>query len=153
MNVMYILSDIEKLIIIAERDYVTTLEKINYVNEKLKKSNLKTIQKSQYYKIRGELSNKTNQRASSIASNLLYNLVNEHDTLIEDRKHYREMLDSAIKDSKWNAALNIKKEQIDLGQRISSISESIHYIMKETLESDNFENLKLDYLFKSESFH
>jgi len=133
------LDDIEKNIVIAERDYRTVKEKLNYVNLRLgyqviKEGELftmnptKLITKSSYYYKLNIMNTKVKERATSITRGRLANLVNEHDRLQDDRIDIREMLNKAKGDSKFQACARFKILQIELGQRIASLEETIYHL-------------------------
>ena len=71
---------------------------------------------------------KVKERAKTISRGRLTKLVNEHDTLLQDRIEVKEMMDKAIADSKWMAAGRFKIIQLQIGQRLASLSESIYYL-------------------------
>lgn len=134
------LDEIEKNIVIAERDYRTTLEKLDYVNfrmgyhtmnseEKITVTNpTKLITKSSYYYKLNIMNTKVKERATSITRGRLANLVNEHDRLLDDRIDIRELLNKAKSKSKFQACARFKILQIELGQRIASLEETIYHL-------------------------
>jgi len=135
------LDDIERNIVIAERDYRTTQEKLNYVNlrmgyqvinkgskQLLVKNPTKLITKSSYYYKLNIMNTKVKERATTITRGRLANLVNEHDRLIDDRIDIREMLNKAKADNKFQACARFKILQIELGQRIASLEETIYHL-------------------------
>jgi len=134
-----ILDDIEKNINIAESDYRTTKEKLNYVNlrmgyqtinegQLITKNPTKLITKSTYYYKLGHMNNRVKQRATSITRSRLANLVNEHDRLKDHRIDIREMLNKAKAAEKFQACARFKILQIELGQRIASLEETIYHL-------------------------
>lgn len=135
------LDDIERNIIVAERDYRTTQEKLNYVNLRMgyqviqkgtqtliTKNPTKLITKSSYYYKLNIMNTKVKERATSITRGRLANLVNEHDRLQDDRIDVRELLNRAKGESKFQACARFKILQIELGQRIASLEETIYYL-------------------------
>ena len=135
------LDDIEKNIVIAERDYRTTQEKLDYVNFRmgyqvvnndstklLTKNPTKLITKSSYYYRLNLMNAKVKERATSITRGRLANLVNEHDRLLDDRVDIRELLNKAKAESKFQACARFKILQIELGQRIASLEETIYHL-------------------------
>ena len=101
------LNELEKVILIAERDYRAIDDKIKFVNLRMKyirfdkanptepiisyKCKKLLIKKDTYYRKLGEMETKSKVRAQHIIRNLLPELINEHDMLIEDRKELHEM--------------------------------------------------------------
>lgn len=138
------LNELEKFILIAERDYRSIEDKLNYVNLRMHYCRIKEnkeivvnvgcqkliIKKNTYYRKVGELETKAKSRAHAITKSLLPDLVNEHDTLIEDRKDIREMIVDAKKSDKHMAAARLKRDQIDLGQRIFAVKQNIAILME-----------------------
>ena len=135
------LDDIEKNIVIAERDYRTTQEKLDYVNfrmgyhimdnesQKFLVTNpTKLITKSSYYYKLNIMNSKVKERATSITRGRLANLVNEHDRLLDDRVDIRELLNKAKSESKFQACARFKILQIELGQRLASLEETIYHL-------------------------
>ncbi len=135
------LDDIEKNIVVAERDYRTTQEKLDYVNLRMGyqyvnegsnqiiiKNPTKLITKSSYYYKLTIMNSKVKERATSITRGRLANLVNEHDRLHDDRIDVREMLNKAKSESKFQACARFKILQIELGQRIASLEETIYHL-------------------------
>lgn len=142
------LNYIEECILVAEKDYRTTDEKVNYVNLRLKRSIIvledkkpkvvrnklnkeKPISTSYYYKLLGGMVTKTNDRGYQISKMYLTDLINEHDTLIQDRKEMREIIQKAQELEKMQTVVMAKREQIDLGRRIMSVKELIKVHMEE----------------------
>ena len=142
------LNYIEEYILVAEKDYSTTTDKLNYVNLKLKRYKLvmeggvqkvvrnklnqeKPISTSYYYQKVGEITKKTRDRGQLISKTYLTDLINEHDTLIADRKELREIIQKAQKLEKMQTVVIAKREQIDLGRRILSVKELIKVHMEE----------------------
>lgn len=136
-----ILDDIEKNINIAESDYRTTKEKLNYVNlrmgyqvinpgskQLLVKNPTKLITKSTYYYKLAHMNNRVKERATSITRSRLVNLVNEHDRLKDHRIDVREMLNKAKAAEKFQACARFKILQIEIGQRIASLEETIYHL-------------------------
>lgn len=144
------LNDVEKFILIAERDYRSIQDKLNYVNLRMHYSRIieggeivvnvncqkLLIKKNVYYRKVGELETKAKVRAHAITRSLLPDLVNEHDTLKEDRKDIREMIVEAKAADNHMAAARLKRDQIDLGQRIFAVKENITRLM----EKGNIDN-------------
>lgn len=138
------LNDLEKIILVAEKDYRTTESKLNYVNLKMGFIKInsdreitirpncknKLIQDRTYYRKVGELQTKTKVRANQIMRGMLTELVNEHDTLIEDRKEVRDMMASAMTSEKHMAAARLKITQVELGQRIFAVKQNIATLME-----------------------
>jgi len=135
------LDDVEKNIVIAERDYRSTKEKLNYVNLRMgyqyinkgsseihTRNPTKLITKSSYYYKLNIMNTKVKERATTITRGRLTNLVNEHDRLQDDRIDIREMLNKAKADSKFQACARFKILQIEIGQRIASLEETIYYL-------------------------
>jgi len=143
------LNYIEECILVAEKDYRTTDDKINYVNLRLKRIKIKRgqdgetiveknkinpekpISVSLYYKKLGEMTKKTRERGQQISKMYLTDLINEHDTLIQDRKEMREIIQKAQELEKIQTVVMAKREQIDLGRRILSVKELIKVHMEE----------------------
>ena len=140
------LSDVEKCILVADRDFRSTQDKLDYVNTKLhyakpneKESELqqkvilepfpgcknKIIKRDRFYRLLGNMNKKARERGHEIRKNMLPDLVNECDTLIEDRKDVRDLLGKAILDKKLATAERLKRLQIDLGRRILAIKEQV----------------------------
>lgn len=152
------LDDIEKNIIVAERDYRTTQEKLDYVNLQIgyqfinkdsKKIEIrnptKLITKSSYYYKLTIMNTKVKERATSITRGRLGNLVNEHDRLLDDRIDIREMLNKAKAESRWQACARFKILQIELGQRIASLEETIYHLTTDgKYHIDEMEFTKVD---------
>lgn len=139
------LNELEKVILIAERDYRAIDDKLKYVNLRMKfirfdkGSNeqiinhgckLKVIKSSKYYRKLGELETKAKIRAQTIVKTLLPSLVNEHDMLIEDRKELHEMQGDAKRAEKYMAATRLKLAQIETGRRIFVIKQNIATLME-----------------------
>jgi len=134
------LDEIEKNIVIAERDYRTTQEKLDYVNFRMNYQTIsstdkitvtnptKLITKSSYYYKLNIMNTKVKERATTITRGRLANLVNEHDRLRDDRIDVREMLNKAKLESKFQACARFKILQIELGQRIASLEETIYHL-------------------------
>lgn len=133
------LDDVERNIIIAERDYRSTKEKLDYVNLRMgyqvlndgklvTRNPTKLITKSSYYYKLNIMNTKVKERATSITRGRLANLVNEHDRLLDDRIDVRELLNRAKGESKFQACARFKILQIELGQRIASLEETIYYL-------------------------
>jgi len=149
------LNYIEEYILVAEKDYSTTSDKLNYVNLRLKRYKIvmeegvqkvvrnklnqeKPISTSYYYKKVGEMQKKTRDRGQQISKTYLTDLINEHDTLIQDRKEMREIIQKAQTLEKMQTVVIAKREQIDLGRRILSVKELIKVHMEEPdLESED----------------
>jgi len=143
------LNYIEECILVAEKDYRTTEDKVNYVNLRLKRvkyvkdnKGIVTVQRnklnpekpisiSYYYKLLGGMVKKTNERGYKISKMYLTDLINEHDTLIQDRKEMREIIQKAQELEKMQTVVMAKREQIDLGRRIMSVKELIKTLMEE----------------------
>lgn len=142
------LNYIEECILVAEKDYITTKDKVNCVNARLGRiqftvkegktviernpySNDKPISIPLYYKKLGEMTKKTRERGQQIAKSYLTDLINEHDTLIQDRKEMRELIQKAEKLEKIQTAVVAKREQIDIGRRILAVKELIKVHMEE----------------------
>jgi len=136
------LNDLEKNILKAERDYRSIDDKLNYVNLRMKYSIINSekqvqivhpkslIKKDTYYRKVGELENKSKVRANNILKSMLPELVNEHDTLLEDRIELREMLERAKADQKHMAGARLKMLQIEMGQRIFAVKQNIATLME-----------------------
>ena len=143
------LNYVEECILVAEKDYRTTEDKVRYVNLRLKRikpiivdkkitgyernklNPEKPIAESTYYKKLGEMVKKTNERGQQISKMYLTDLINEHDTLIQDRKEIREIIQKAESLEKMQTVVMAKREQIDLGRRIMAVKESIRIHMEE----------------------
>jgi len=143
------LNYIEECILVAEKDYRTTEDKVNYVNARLKRIKIKRgqngetivernkvnpekpISTSYYYKKLGEMVTKTRDRGYQISKMYLTDLINEHDTLLSDRKEMREIIQKAQELEKMQTVVMAKREQIDLGRRIMSVKELIKTLMEE----------------------
>jgi len=142
------LNYIEECILVAEKDYRTTEDKINYVNLRLKRVKYvkdgktvtvqrnklnpeKPISKSYYYKLLGGMVTKTRERGMQISKLYLTDLINEHDTLIQDRKEMREIIQKAEQLEKMQTVVMAKREQIDLGRRIMAVKELINTLMED----------------------
>lgn len=139
----------EQCILVAEKDYRTTEDKVNYVNVRLKRVKItrtsdgqtkvernklvkeKPISTSQYYKKLGEMEKKTRERGQHISKMYLTDLINEHDTLIQDRIEMREIIAKAENLEKIQTAVVAKREQIDIGRRILAVKELIKVHMEE----------------------
>lgn len=139
------LSELEKLILIAERDYRTLDDKLKFVNLRMKYIRFaqgetepiinhgckkKLILKDVYYGRLGGLESKSKVRAQHIIRNLLPELINEHDMLIEDRKELHEMQADAKRADKHLAATRLKLAQIETGRRIFAIKQNIAILME-----------------------
>jgi len=74
---------------------------------------------------------KTRERGYQISKMYLTDMINEHDTLIQDRKEMREIIQKAEKLEKIQTVVMAKREQIDLGRRIMSVKELIKTLMEE----------------------
>jgi len=132
---------------VAEKDYRTIDEKINYVNARLKRVTLtkqgpetivtrnskmpKPVSKSTYYRKVGEMQKKVRERGQLISKNYLFDLINEHDTLVSDRKELREIMAQAKELEKMQIVVVAKREQIDIGRRILAVKELIKTVMEE----------------------
>jgi len=143
------LNYIEECILVAEKDYRTTHDKVNYVNARLKRIKIKKgpngetiverhklnpkkpISISFYYKLLGGMVKNTNERGYRISKMYLTDLINEHDTLIQDRKEMREIIQKCQELGKMQTVVIAKREQIDLGRRIMSVKELIKTLMEE----------------------
>jgi len=141
------LSDLEKYILVAEKDYSSVQSKLNFVNERMyygreiDKNTGKLIiyphnrklevKEGTYYRKLGTMKTKINQRGHEISKNYLFNLINERDTLLSDRKEMREIMNNAQQLEKMQVVVSAKKEQIDIGRRILSIEELIKTHMEE----------------------
>jgi len=143
------LNYIEECILVAEKDYRTTEDKVNYVNARLKRIKIKKgsngetivernkinpekpISISYYYKLLGGMNKKTRDRGQLISKTYLTDLINEHDTLLQDRKEMREIIQKAQELKKMQTVVMAKREQIDLGRRIFSVKELIKIHMEE----------------------
>lgn len=138
----------EQCILVAEKDYRTIEDKLNYVNARLKRVTLiregnetivqvnedapdRPIHKSYYYKKLGEMQKKVRERGQLISKNYMFDLINEHDTLLEDRKELRDIMQKAQQSDKIYSVILAKREQIDLGRRIMSLKELIKTLMEE----------------------
>jgi len=137
------LNYIEECILVAEKDYRTTDDKVNYVNARLKRIKIKKGQNgetiverhklnpekpisiSYYYKLLGGMVKKTNERGYRISKMYLTDLINEHDTLIQDRKEMREIIQKSQELEKMQSVIIAKREQIDIGRRIMAVKELI----------------------------
>jgi len=139
------LNELEKLILIAERDYRAIADKLKFVNLRMKFIRFKQgetepiinygckkliILESKYYRKLGELETKSKVRAQHIIKNLLPELINEHDMLIEDRKELHEMQADAKRADKHLAATRLKLAQIETGRRIFAIKQNIAILME-----------------------
>lgn len=146
----------EKCILVAEKDYISIEDKLNYVNERLKRiikhededgenyfaknpyMKEEPIAQTTYYKRLGEMKKKGRGRGQLISKNYMFDLINEHDTLLEDRKELREFIEKAKDLDKIHTAVMAKREQIDLGRRIMSVKELIKTLMeKPDLEDED----------------
>lgn len=143
------LSYMEQCILVAEKDYRTTEDKVNYVNARLKRVKItkgrngetivernklnkeKPISTSQYYLKLGGMEKKTRERGQYISKMYLTDLINEHDTLIQDRIEMREIIAKAENLGKIQTAVVAKREQIDIGRRIMALKELIKVHMEE----------------------
>lgn len=143
------LNYIEECILVAEKDYRTKEDKVNYVNQRLKRIKIKRGQNgetivernkinpekpisiSYYYRKLGEMITKTRERAQFISKMYLTDLVNEHDTLLSDRKELRELMQKAKDDGKIQTAVVAKRDQVDIGRRIFAVKELIKTTMEE----------------------
>ena len=141
------LNYIEECILVAEKDYQTTEDKVNSVNLRLKRVKYvngdrgkvernklnpeKPISKSYYYKLLGGMVTKTRERGMQISKMYLTDLINEHDTLIQDRKEMREIIQKAEQLEKMQTVVMAKREQIDLGRRIMAVKELINTLMED----------------------
>jgi len=143
------LNYIEECILVAEKDYRTTEDKVNSVNLRLKRIKIKRgqngetivdrnklnpakpISTSYYYKLLGGMVKKTKERGYQISKMYLTDMINEHDTLIQDRKEMREIIQKAEQLKKIQTVVMAKREQIDLGRRIMSVKELIKTLMEE----------------------
>ncbi|MFV2016627.1 MAG: hypothetical protein ACC656_14450, partial [Candidatus Heimdallarchaeota archaeon] len=126
----------------------TTQDKVNSVNFRLKRVKYvkdgntvkvernklnpeKPITISYYYKLLGGMVTKTRERGMQISKMYLTDLINEHDTLIQDRKEMREIIQKAEQLEKMQTVVMAKREQIDLGRRIMAVKELIKTLMEE----------------------
>jgi len=143
------LNYLEECILVAEKDYQTTEDKVNYVNARLKRIKIKKgpngetkvernklnpkkpIAESTYYKKLGEMNTKTRERGQQISKTYLTDLINEHDTLIQDRKEMREIIQKAQEAGKIQSVVIAKRDQIDMGRRILAVKELIKTLMEE----------------------
>jgi len=143
------LNYIEECILVAEKDYRTTDDKVNYVNARLKRIKItrgknsetivernklnpeKPISISYYYKKLGEMVKKTRERGQQISKMYLTDIINEHDTLVQDRKEMREIIQKAQELEKIHSVIIAKREQIDIGRRILAVKELIKTLMEE----------------------
>jgi len=143
------LNYIEECILVAEKDYRTTDDKVNYVNARLKRIKIKRgqngetivernklnpekpIGKSNYYRSLGEIIKKTRERGYQISKMYLTDIINEHDTLIQDRKEMREIIQKSQELDKMQSVIIAKREQIDIGRRIMAVTELIKNLMEE----------------------
>jgi len=142
------LNHIEECILVAEKDYQTTEDKVNSVNFRLKRVKYvkdgarekivrnklnpkKPISISYYYKLLGGMVTKTRERGMQISKMYLTDMINEHDTLIQDRKEMREIIQKAQELEKMPTVVMAKREQIDLGRRIMAVKELINTLMEE----------------------
>ena len=142
------LSPVEECILVAEKDYRNIEDKVNYVNARLKRikikrgpdgqtivernklSKEKPIAQSTYYKKLGTMVKKTRERGQQISKTYLTDLINEHDTLVQDRKEMREIIQKSQELEKMSTVVIAKREQIDLGRRIMSVKELIKVHME-----------------------
>lgn len=153
-----ILNEIEQYILVAEKEYRTAEDKVNYVNIRLKRVEVvedkkgekiikqnklmkKAISQSQYYKLLGGMITKTNERGYQISKMFLTELINEHDTLLQERIDMREFITKAEQAEKYQTAFMAKKEKIDLGRRIMSVKELI-VVHMETPDLEDEEHLE-----------
>jgi len=142
------LNYIEQYILVAEKDYHTTEDKVNSVNLRLKRIKYvkdgdtitiernklnpkKPISTSFYYKLLGGMIKNTRDRGQQISKMYLTDLINEHDTLIQDRREMREIIQKAEQLEKMQTVVIAKREQIDLGRRIMSVKELIKTLMED----------------------
>jgi len=142
------LNYIEQCILVAQKDFRTHEDRLNYVNAQLKshlitvennqtiiKPNLnyqgKLISMSTYYRKLGEMRKKTRERGQYISKTYLTDLINEHDTLIQDRIEMREIIQHARELEKIQTVVIAKRDQIDLGRRILAVKELIKIHMEE----------------------
>lgn len=158
----------EQCILVAEKDYRTAEDKVNYVNARLKRVKIrkgadgqalvernklvkdKPISISQYYKKVGELEKKSRERGQYISKMYLTDLINEHDTLLQDRIEMREMIAKAENLDKIQTAVVAKREQIDIGRRIMAVKETIKVYMEEPdLEDEDQLERKIQLLTSS----
>lgn len=142
-----LLSELEKNILVAEKDYSSIQSKLNYINTRMrygKKVDKNTgkliifnfhrkheIKKDTYYRKLGTMTKFIRERGQLIAKNYLVNLINERDTLLSDRKEMREIMNRAQLLEKMQVVVSAKKEQIDIGRRILAIEELIKTHMEE----------------------
>lgn len=139
------LNELEKLILIAERDYRAIDDKLKFVNLRMKYIRIDNrthevvvnhgckkliILEGKYYRKLGELETKSKVRAQHIIRNLLPELINEHDMLIEDRKELHEMQVDAKRADKHLAATRLKLAQIETGRRIFAVKQNIAILME-----------------------
>jgi len=135
----------EKIILVAERDYRTIHDKLQFVNLKMKYirwaegekepvinygCKKKIISQSVYYNRVGGMEAKAKIRAQHIIKNLLPELINEHDTLKEDRKELHDMMVDAQRAEKHMAAARLKLAQIETGRRIFALKQNIATLME-----------------------
>jgi len=141
------LNYIEECILVAEKDYRTIEDKLNYVNARLRRVTLtkkgleivavrnpkmkKPISSSTYYRKLGTMQKKARERGQLISKNYLFEVINEHDTLLSDRKELREIVQQARDLKKMQTVVMAKKEQIDIGRRILAVKELITTLMEE----------------------
>lgn len=144
-----ILNYMEQCILVAEKDYRTIEDRVNFVNQRLKRIKIKKIDKDTiiikrnpnsqdkpiskyvYYRKLGELTKKTRERGQQISKSYLTEVINEHDTLIEDRKEMRDLIEKAKSLDKIQTAVIAKRDQIDIGRRILAVKELIKVQMEE----------------------
>jgi len=141
------LNYLEECVLVAEKDYRTIDEKLNYVNARLHRITLSKqgtetivtripkmpspISHSTYYRKYGEMKKKTRERGQFISKTYLFDLINEHDTLLSDRKELREIMQQAKQLEKMQTVVVAKREQIDIGRRILAVKELIKTVMEE----------------------
>lgn len=85
---------------------------------------------------------KSKVRANYILRTMLPALVNEHDTLLQDRIELREMLQKAKDDKKHMAGVRLKITQIELGQRIFAVKQNIATLMERPSIGDEGETVE-----------
>ncbi len=73
---------------------------------------------------------KTRERGQYISKMYLTDLINEHDTLLSDRKEMREIIQKAEQLEKIQTVVMAKREQIDLGRRIMAVKELISTLLE-----------------------
>lgn len=138
------LDELEKCINSAEILCNTTQEKLDFVNRKMgyagqrldstgkvitemyleqKKNEIKDWK---YYEVLRIMNKKTKERAQNISKKRFTDLINEHAFLKTSRSEIYKLSQNAAADKKWYASKGLWNLQMEAGQRIASLGETIY---------------------------